>query len=180
MLRRVMGGVEKKYPRQGSNKAALCRGKPGFNQEATSDPTSPAQTPRNRRRKSTQKRSRNSPPASHPSPLRPSRPCRFSSVASLGNHDRRGAEVVPPPPCPSRIDLPAVSGMPAAGVCCAGPHDSGEPLSLRPRQAAAWLGVSVSTLNRLTRAKRIPRLTVGRVVLYRMETLRKWLEHQEL
>ena len=63
--------------------------------------------------------------------------------------------------------------------CCAGQHDSGEPLSLRPRQAAARLGVSVSTLNRLARAGRIHSITFGNIVLYRVETLRKWLENHE-
>jgi excisionase family DNA binding protein len=65
------------------------------------------------------------------------------------------------------------------GDYCAGQYGSSEPLSLRPQQAAAWLGVSVSTLNRLTRTGKIPRLTIGRIVLYRVETLRKWLENHE-
>jgi excisionase family DNA binding protein len=69
--------------------------------------------------------------------------------------------------------------MPIVGEGCAGQHDSGEPLSLRPRQAAARLGVSVSTLYRLTRARRIQRITIGKIVLYRVESLRKWLESQE-
>jgi excisionase family DNA binding protein len=69
--------------------------------------------------------------------------------------------------------------MPMTGDYCAGQHDSSEPLSLRPQQAAAWLGVSVSTLVRLTRTGKIPRLTIGRIVLYRVETLRKWLENHE-
>jgi excisionase family DNA binding protein len=70
--------------------------------------------------------------------------------------------------------------MSMAGDYCAGQHYSGEPLSLRPQQAAAWLGVSVSTLNRLTRTGKIPRLTVGRIVLYRVKTLRNWLENTEM
>ena len=69
--------------------------------------------------------------------------------------------------------------MSMAGECRAGQYDSGGPLSLRPRQATARLGVSVSTLNRLTRTGKIPRLTIGKIVLYRVETLRKWLENHE-
>ena len=69
--------------------------------------------------------------------------------------------------------------MPMVGERCAKEYDSGELFSLRPRQAADRLGVSVSTLNRLTRTGKIPRLTIGRIVLYRVETLRKWLENHE-
>jgi excisionase family DNA binding protein len=76
-------------------------------------------------------------------------------------------------------ELPSRMGMPMQRECSAGQHDSGEPLSLRPRQAAARLGVSVSTLNRLTRAGRIQSITFGNIVLYRVESLRKWLESQE-
>jgi excisionase family DNA binding protein len=69
--------------------------------------------------------------------------------------------------------------MAMAGDGCAGQYDSGGPLSLRPRQAAARLGVSGSTLYRLTRARKIPRLTIGRIVLYHVETLLEWLKKQE-
>ena len=69
--------------------------------------------------------------------------------------------------------------MSMVGECCAEAYTSGGPLSLRPRQAATRLGVSVSTLYRLTRAEKIPRLTIGRLVVYRVETLLEWLKNQE-
>jgi excisionase family DNA binding protein len=166
-------------PRQGSNNQSLPAEKPELMDQATSDPTSSTNQSRNRRRKSTQRRSRTSPPASRPCPRRPSPPCRRSSAATPGDHDRCPAVTLPPVPPLLRIELASPSRMPMAGDYCAGQHDSGEPLSLRPRQAAAWLGVSVSTLNRLTRSGKIPRLTIGRIVLYRVETLRKWLENHE-
>lgn len=166
-------------PRQGSNNQGLPAEKPELTTQATSDPTSPARKPRMRGRKSTQRRSRTSPPASRPYPRRPSRPCSRFSAAIPGDHDRCPAANPPPVPPRLRIELLSTNGMPMAGDCCAGQRDSGEPLSLRPRQAAARLGVSVSTLYRLTRAEKIPRLTVGRIVLYRMETLLRWLENRE-
>jgi len=55
-----------------------------------------------------------------------------------------------------------------------------EPLGLRPRQAAKRLGVSVSTLERLTKAGEIPRVKVGNVVLYRAATLDAWLASREV
>jgi len=57
--------------------------------------------------------------------------------------------------------------------------DVGDPLSLRPRQAAARLGISVSTLERLTRAGEIPRIKLGNSVLYRVPTLEAWLQRRE-
>ena len=166
-------------PRQGSNDQRLPAEKPELRDQATSDPTSLTDEPQKLRRKSTQRRSRTSPPASRPCPRRPSRPCSRFSAAIPGDHDRCPAVTLPPVRPLLRIELASPSRMPMAGDYCAGQHDSGEPLSLRPRQAAAWLGVSVSTLNRLTRSGKIPRLTIGRIVLYRVETLRKWLENHE-
>lgn len=57
--------------------------------------------------------------------------------------------------------------------------DAGEPLALRPRQAAARLGISVSTLERLTRAGEIPRIKLGNSVLYRVPALDAWLQSCE-
>jgi len=54
-----------------------------------------------------------------------------------------------------------------------------DPLALRPRDAAAALGISPSTLDRLTRAGKIPHVKINRLVLYRVETLRRWLEERE-
>ena len=57
--------------------------------------------------------------------------------------------------------------------------DTADPLSLRPRQAAARLGISVSTLERLTRAGEIPRIKLSNCVLYRIPTLDAWLRSRE-
>ncbi len=165
--------------RQGSNDQGLLAENTEVRGQATSDPTSLTDEPQKLRRKSTQRRSRTSPPASRPCPRRPSPPCRRSSAATPGDHDRCPAVTFPAVPPLLRIELPSPSRMPMTGDYCAGQHDSSEPLSLRPQQAAAWLGVSVSTLNRLTRTGKIPRLTIGRIVLYRVETLRNWLKNHE-
>ena len=53
------------------------------------------------------------------------------------------------------------------------------PLALRPREAAAMLGVSVSSLERLTKAGEIPRLKDGNKVLYRVVSLEAWLARCE-
>jgi excisionase family DNA binding protein len=50
-----------------------------------------------------------------------------------------------------------------------------QPLSLRPREAAQALGISVSTLERLTRSGDIPSVKLNRVVLYTVATLKAWL-----
>ena len=51
---------------------------------------------------------------------------------------------------------------------------------LRPPQLAEWLGVSLRTLSRW-HAERTgpPRITMGRLVLYRLEALHQWLEANE-
>ena len=57
--------------------------------------------------------------------------------------------------------------------------DALTPLSLRPREAAAMLGISVSTLERLTKAGDIPRVKFGNTVLYTVESLKRWLKSHE-
>ncbi len=52
-------------------------------------------------------------------------------------------------------------------------------LSLRPRQAAAALGISESTLDRLTRSGAIPVVKIGRVRTYRVEALSSYLAGHE-
>ena len=175
----VVKDAENQYPRQGSNDQRLPAEKTERRDQATSDPTSLTDEPQKLRRKSIRRRSRTSPPASRPCPRRPSPPCSRSSAGSPG--DRDWCPAANPPPVPPRLhtELPSPRGMPMQRECSAGQHDSCEPLSLRPRQAAARLGVSVSTLNRLTRAGRIQSITFGNIVLYRVESLRKWLESQE-
>jgi excisionase family DNA binding protein len=49
------------------------------------------------------------------------------------------------------------------------------PLSLRPREAAAALGLSVSTLARLTKAGELPCVKLGRSVLYPVAMLEEFL-----
>ncbi len=49
------------------------------------------------------------------------------------------------------------------------------PLALRPRKAAEVLGISESTLDRLTRAGAIPHAKVGSIVLYPTAALKRWL-----
>ena len=52
---------------------------------------------------------------------------------------------------------------------------SPDPLSLRPRDAAAALGVSISKLERMTKAGEVPCVKVGRVVLYPVSSLKQFL-----
>jgi excisionase family DNA binding protein len=55
--------------------------------------------------------------------------------------------------------------------------DSPTPaISLRPRQAALALGISLSTLERLTKAGEVPVVRQGRVRLYSVEALKDWLQ----
>ena len=54
------------------------------------------------------------------------------------------------------------------------------PLSLRPREAAASLGISVSTLERLTKSGEIPVVKLGRVRLYELTVLEKFLESRRV
>ena len=55
------------------------------------------------------------------------------------------------------------------------PEASPPLLALRPREAARSLGVSESTLDRLTRAGEIAFVAAGRCRLYEVETLKAWL-----
>lgn len=52
-------------------------------------------------------------------------------------------------------------------------------ITLRPQEAADALGVSLSTLERLTKAGEIPRFKEGNVVLYRVATLDAWATRRE-
>lgn len=52
-------------------------------------------------------------------------------------------------------------------------------LALRPREAAAAIGVSLSTLDRLTKSGVILAARVGRVRLYRLATLDAYLASRE-
>ena len=60
-----------------------------------------------------------------------------------------------------------------------GGDDAGEPLAVRPRQAAAKLGISESTLDRLRKAGRIPFVKLDGAILYRVASLDKFLVEAE-
>lgn len=51
-------------------------------------------------------------------------------------------------------------------------------ISLRPRQAAAALGISLSTLERLTKSGEIPVAKIGRCNIYVVDSLKSWLDLQ--
>ena len=53
-------------------------------------------------------------------------------------------------------------------------------LALRPREAAASLGVSLSTLERLTKSGELAVVKLGRVRLYELCTLEKFLESRRV
>lgn len=51
-------------------------------------------------------------------------------------------------------------------------------ISLRPRQAAQALGISLSTLERLTKSGEIPVAKIGRCNIYVVDSLKSWLDLQ--
>lgn len=51
-------------------------------------------------------------------------------------------------------------------------------LALRPREAAAALGVSERTLWTWTASGEIPHIRRGKTILYPIDTLRRWLDEQ--
>jgi excisionase family DNA binding protein len=54
------------------------------------------------------------------------------------------------------------------------------PLALRPREAAASIGVSLSTLERLTKSNEITSVLVGRVRLYELSALEEFLKSRRV
>ena len=56
------------------------------------------------------------------------------------------------------------------------PRSPADPLALRPREAAETLGVSLSTLERLTRAGEIDSVSIGRCRVYEVEVLKAYLQ----
>jgi excisionase family DNA binding protein len=54
-------------------------------------------------------------------------------------------------------------------------HNNVEPLALRLREAAAALSVSPKTVERLTMSGELPSVKLGRVRLYEISTLEKFL-----
>lgn len=57
--------------------------------------------------------------------------------------------------------------------------DAGEAIGLRPAEAAARLGISVTTLYRLRVAGRIPFVKLDGAVIYRVASLDKFLLESE-
>jgi excisionase family DNA binding protein len=53
-------------------------------------------------------------------------------------------------------------------------------LALRPRQAAAAISVSLSTLERLTKSGEITSVLVGRVRLYELKALEEFLKSRRV
>lgn len=53
------------------------------------------------------------------------------------------------------------------------------PLAVRPQKAAEMLGISISSLRRLTIAGEIPKLKHDNKVFYRVTTLDAWLAQRE-
>jgi len=58
------------------------------------------------------------------------------------------------------------------------PKDSTRPISYRPSEAARLLGISLSHLDRMTKAGEIPCARVGRLRLYGDDELRKWIREK--
>lgn len=77
------------------------------------------------------------------------------------------------------VRRPARCGMDSKTFYSDDSPEAREPLGLRPRQAAAKLGVSISTLERLTKAGRIPRVKLPRGVVYRVAALDEFLRQAE-
>ena len=60
-----------------------------------------------------------------------------------------------------------------------GAGDAGEPIGLRPAEAAARLGISITTLYRLRVAGRIPFVKLDGAVIYRVASLDQFLRDSE-
>jgi len=56
------------------------------------------------------------------------------------------------------------------------PPAAREPLALRPRDAAEAIGISLSTLERLSRSGEIESVLIGRARVFEISTLRAFLQ----
>ena len=56
--------------------------------------------------------------------------------------------------------------------------DTPRPIAYRPSEAARVLGISLSHLDRMTKAGEIPYARVGRLRLYGDDELRKWIKEK--
>ncbi len=54
------------------------------------------------------------------------------------------------------------------------------PLALRPRDAAASLGISERLLQDWAKTHGLPCIRIGQVVLYPVDEMRQWLRHRAL
>jgi len=55
-----------------------------------------------------------------------------------------------------------------------------EPQLIRKREAATFLSMPLSTLEKLTARKKIPHVKIGRAVSYDMTDLRAWIETKKV
>ena len=60
------------------------------------------------------------------------------------------------------------------------PAPAGPTLAVRPREAAASLGVSVKTLERLTKANEIASVLIGRARVYELSALEEFLKSRRV
>ena len=81
--------------------------------------------------------------------------------------------------CIGRVSGPGWCRMDSKTFFKDGDGDAGEPLAVRPRQAAAKLGISESTLDRLRKAGRIPFVKLDGAILYRVASLDQFLLQSE-
>ena len=58
------------------------------------------------------------------------------------------------------------------------PNNETAPMAIRPKEAAARLGISERLLWVMTNMKKIPHMRVGKAVLYPVDALREWLLEQ--
>ena len=69
--------------------------------------------------------------------------------------------------------------MDSKSVFTDGDGDDGEPIGLRPAEAAARLGISTTALYRLRVAGRIPFVKLGGAVIHRVASLDQFLRDSE-
>ena len=58
------------------------------------------------------------------------------------------------------------------------PDGPSRPVSYRPSEAARVLGISLSHLDRMTKAGEIPFARIGRLRVYSDDALRRWIQEK--
>ncbi len=58
------------------------------------------------------------------------------------------------------------------------PDGSPRPIAYRPSEAARVLGISLSHLDRMTKAGEIPFARIGRLRVYSDDALRRWIQEK--